>query len=87
MQVKMKRKNYSAAGCRDHLSRIHLKDADGNGNNVLHNIQSWKVMDFEICYGVSTMITKSHYGTTEVLRIKETKAKFTVVLIPRCFVA
>lgn len=38
----------------------------------------------DICNVVSTTIIKSHYGTTNVLRIKETKAQFTVVLIPNC---
>lgn len=40
-----------------------------------------EVKDFKICDVVSTVITKSRYGTIEVLRIKEMKGKFTVVLI------
>lgn len=46
MQVKMKRlepqEEWQPAGCGDHLVGIHLKDSNGNGNNVLHNSQSWE---------------------------------------------
>lgn len=60
------RKNYSAADSRHHWVEIHLKDPNGNNNNVLHNFSRGRAKGFKMCCVASTVIAGSYYGTIKV---------------------